>query len=105
LHDLPSIEAPMQQRLAVPSNGGEPGPAAPHGFLRGRDAIKAVLDETGREMEQRQIFRVMEEKRWIEPGLKDAFSSVRVTLRRMAQKGEIRKIRDGVYASLRTEGG
>ena len=106
LGGLQSRAAPDQQRLIdVPANGAALGPAAPQGFLRGREAIKAVLSERGQEMEQRQIYRTMAEKNWIEPGLKDAFSSVRVTLRRMASKGEIRKIRDGVYAPLPQETG
>jgi hypothetical protein len=73
---------------------------APNGFPRGREAILAVLAERGMEMDQRQIFSVMNEKGWVEPGLKAPYDSVRVTLRRMWKKGEIEKKRDGVYAPL-----
>lgn len=71
------------------------GPAS--GFPRGRAAVKAILGERGMDMEQRQIFQVMKEKGWIEPHLKDPFTSLRVTLRRMWKAGELEKPRDGVY--------
>lgn len=69
----------------------------PAGFPRGREAVKAILAERGMEMEQRQIFGVMESKGWVDSTLKDAFASLRVTLRRMWQAGELEKPRNGVY--------
>jgi hypothetical protein len=68
-----------------------------YGPLRGRDAIRAVLGHAGSEMEQREVYSEMKRLGWIEPDLKDGFASVRVTMRRMWKKGELEKMRDGVY--------
>jgi hypothetical protein len=96
LQKLDATEEPTA--VEPPATFAEPDyKGSPRGFLRGREAILAVLARTGMEMEQRQIFREMERSSWVEPGLKDPFNSVRVTLRRMAKKGEIKKVRDGVY--------
>lgn len=59
--------------------------------------MRAILSEAGKEMEQRQMFKAMERKGWIDPTLKDPFVSLRVTLRRMWKAGELEKPADGVY--------
>jgi hypothetical protein len=75
---------------------------AGHPEIRGREAVRRVLRDSGRAMRQRDLVEAVKERGWIDPNARNPDASIRVAARRLVEDGEVEKIGTGVYRWRRT---
>jgi hypothetical protein len=74
----------------------EPGPAASHGFPRGRDAVRGVLIDARSAMKIPDIAAEIERRHWM-PDVQNTRDAVAATVQRLVRDGEVERVAHGVY--------
>ena len=61
------------------------------------EAVRHVLRESGEPMRARDVVARVIERGWVNPEASDPGAAIRIVIRRLAEKGEAKKVRTGVY--------
>lgn len=98
LRELEPTEAPSQsERLPF---GLEPMTLEEVEALtapRGREAVRRVMQGSGRDWKPAQVITEVKGRGWIDPDAKTPDAAIRVALRRLVDGGEVERLANGLY--------